>query len=246
MIEPEPLPEPESLTAVILAGGYATRLRPKTEKVPKALIEVAGKPFLEHQLEMLRRQGIRRVVLCVGYLGEMIQDKYGSGAAIGVDLLYSYDGDQLLGTGGAIKKAIPLLPESFFVLYGDSYLPIDYQAVANAFYVSEKSALMTVFQNRDSWEASNVWFADSRVRLYSKERRMPQMQYIDYGLSVCRREIFEDYPSSSAFDLASILESLSEQGELAGHEVFHRFYEIGSLSGLAELDELLRDRRIST
>ncbi len=199
MIEPEPLPETEPLPAVILAGGLATRLLPKTEKMPKALLEVAGKSFLEHQLTLLRQHGIRRVVLCVGYLGEMIQDRYGSGTAIGMDLLYSYDGDRLLGTGGAIKKAIPLLPESFFVLYGDSYLPIDYQAVARAFYVSEKPALMTVFRNRDAWDTSNVWFTDSQVRLYSKKRRIPEMQYIDYGLSVCRREILRGLPVLRCF-----------------------------------------------
>jgi NDP-sugar pyrophosphorylase family protein len=232
--------EPESLPVVILAGGLATRLRPKTAKIPKALLEVAGKPFLEHQLELLRRHQIRRVVLCVGYLGEMIQARYGSGTSFGLDLTYSFDGDQLLGTGGAIKKAVRLLPDNFLVLYGDSYLPVDYQAVARAFYLAERPALMTVFRNRDAWDSSNVWFADSEVRLYTKKRRHPQMQYIDYGLSAFRREIFEAWPSSGAFDLASVMESLSEQGQLAGYEVFHRFYEIGSPAGLAELDQLLR------
>jgi NDP-sugar pyrophosphorylase family protein len=138
------------------------------------------------------------------------------------------------------------LPESFYVLYGDSYLPIAYQAVARAFHSSQKPALMTVFRNRDTWDTSNVWFADCGVRLYSKRRRLSQMQHIDYGLSICRRDVFENWPSSDPFDLASVMESLSEQGQLAGHEVFHRFYEIGSPSGLAELDELLRYGKVES
>jgi NDP-sugar pyrophosphorylase family protein len=230
----------ESLPVVILAGGLATRLRPKTDKVPKALIEVAGKPFIEHQLELLRQNGVRDVVLCVGYLGEMIAELYGGGTKLGVNLTYSYDGDELLGTGGAIRKATPLLPASFFVLYGDSYLPIDYQAIARAFSDCGEPALMTVFKNRDAWDTSNVWFADSQVRLYSKKRRLPEMQHIDYGLTVFRREMFERWSGPRCFDLATVLESLSEQSQLAGYEVFRRFYEIGSLNGLAELDELLR------
>ena len=135
------------LPVVILAGGLATRLRPLTEKIPKALVEVAGRPFLEHQIEWLRRNAVAEVILCVGYLGEMIEKRYGSGETLGIRIRYSFDGPKLLGTGGAIKKALKLLPEGFFVLYGDSYLPADYQAVAAAFEESDKPALMTIFAN---------------------------------------------------------------------------------------------------
>src|SRR5580704_139718 len=133
-----------SLPVVILAGGLATRLRPLTEKIPKSLVEVAGRPFLEHQIALLRKNGITNIFLCVGYLGEMIEQRFGDGEQLGVQIAYSYDGEKLLGTGGAIKKLLPRLPEDFFVLYGDSFLPIDYQAVATHFRASAKAALMTV------------------------------------------------------------------------------------------------------
>ena len=124
----------ELMPAVILAGGLATRLRPLTERIPKALIEVAGHPFLWHQLHLLKRSGIRRVVLLVGHLGESIQQRFQDGAEFGIKIDYSFDGPALLGTAGAIRQALPLLPERFFVLYGDSYLPCDYAAVEKAFH----------------------------------------------------------------------------------------------------------------
>ncbi len=231
-----------SLPVVILAGGLATRLRPLTEKIPKALVEVAGRPFLEHQIELLKENEITEVVLCVGYLGEMIEQRYGDGRSVGVQIKYSFDGPKLLGTGGAIKKASALLPETFFVLYGDSYLPIDYQAVAGTFNEAGKPALMTVYANADAWDTSNVWFEQGRIRLYSKREKLPEMRYIDYGLMVCKRQIFDESPGDVPFELADTLESLSRKGQLAGQEVDRRFYEIGSPAGLAELDRLLSDR----
>jgi N-acetyl-alpha-D-muramate 1-phosphate uridylyltransferase len=230
---------PKQLPAVILAGGLAMRLRPVTVKIPKALVGVAGRPFLEHQVKLLKRNAVSDLVLCVGYLGQMIQDRYGDGAALGVRIKYSFDGAKLLGTGGAIKKALALLPDAFFVLYGDSYLPINYQAVATVFREAGNPALMTVFANADSWDTSNVWFDNGKIRLYSKREKLPEMRYIDYGLMICTREIFNDFPDEVPFELADTLEDLSRKGELAGYEVNQRFYEIGSPAGLAELDHLL-------
>jgi len=231
-----------SLPVVILAGGLATRLRPLTDKIPKSLVEVAGRPFLEHQITLLRKNGISEIFLCVGYLGEMIEELFGNGEQFGIQIIYSYDGDKLLGTGGAIKKLLPMLPEDFFVLYGDSYLPIDYQAVATHFRASGKPALMTVFRNDDAWDRSNVWFEQGNIRRYSKTERLPQMRYIDYGLTACSQPIFENYPADEPFDLAIVLEKLSQRGELAGYEVHQRFYEVGSHEGLEDLDRLLRGR----
>jgi NDP-sugar pyrophosphorylase family protein len=228
-----------SLPIVILAGGLATRLRPLTEKIPKSLLEVAGRPFLEHQIILLRKNGITDLFLCIGFLGEMIEERFKDGIAFGVQITYSYDGEKLLGTGGAIKKLVSRLPKHFFVLYGDSYLPIDYQAVANHFRLIEKPALMTVFRNDDAWDRSNVWFEQGTIRRYSKTVRLPQMHHIDFGLTICSREIFDEYPADEAFDLAGVLEKLSEREELAGYEVRQRFYEIGSPKGLHELDQLL-------
>lgn len=224
----------------ILAGGLATRLRPITEKIPKVLVPVAGKPFLAHQLEQLRKEGITRVVLCLGYLGEMVQRDFGDGSAYGVQLDYSFDGPVLLGTGGALKQALPKLGEQFFVLYGDSYLPTPFAPIAEFFERSGKLGLMTVYHNEGKYDTSNVVFGSGEIQVYDKKQRLPEMHHIDYGLSLFRREVFERYPADKPFDLADVMRDLVTQRQLAGYEVPERFYEIGSHEGLRELDTLLR------
>jgi N-acetyl-alpha-D-muramate 1-phosphate uridylyltransferase len=234
---PETLPE---LPVAILAGGLATRLRPITERIPKSLVTVAGEPFLTHQLRLLHKQGLRRAVLCVGHLAEMIEQEFGHGEAFGVELSYSHDGPALVGTGGAIRKALPLLGDAFYVLYGDSYLPMDYRAAAMAWQASGQPALMTVFRNENAWDPSNVEFVDGRIVRYDKEHRTPAMRHIDYGLSIFHRDVFAGRPEDERFDLSVVQRDLACQGLLAGCEVAERFYEIGSPTGLAELDALLR------
>lgn len=229
-----------STPVAILAGGLATRLRPITEKIPKALVSVAGEPFLAHQLRLLHARGLRRVVLCVGYLGEMIERDFGDGSAYGMELRYSFDGPKLLGTGGALRQALPLLGDEFFVLYGDSYLPIDYAAVLAAFQASGKPGLMTVFHNADAWDTSNVHFSEGRIVRYDKRDRTPEMRHIDYGLGIFRASVFAEHPAGEAFDLADVQRDLVAKNALAGHEVFQRFYENGSHAGHAELETLLR------
>ncbi len=229
-----------ALPVALLAGGLATRLRPVTEKIPKLLVEVAGEPFFNHQLRLLRKAGLTRLVLCVGHLGEMIVDQYGDGAKWGVQIDYSFDGPRLLGTGGALIRALPKLGDAFYVLYGDSYLPIDYRDVGRAFIASGKLGLMTVFENREAYDASNVWFEDGRIKLYSKKEKPPQMRHIDYGLGVFRAAAFAGCPRDAVVDLAAVQTDLCTRGELAGYEVKERFYEIGSPAGLKELDALLR------
>ncbi|HEY3760126.1 MAG TPA: nucleotidyltransferase family protein [Verrucomicrobiae bacterium] len=228
------------IPVAILAGGLATRLRPITEKIPKSLVPVADKPFLAHQLELLHSRGLRRAVLCVGHLGEMIQRDFGNGSAYGIELKYSFDGPKLLGTGGAIKQALPLLGKEFFVLYGDSYLPIEYAPIADFFHLSGKPALMTVYRNEGKFDTSNVVFADGEIKLYDKKLKLPEMQYIDYGLSLFKTSTFDGYPADQAFDLAEIMTNLAREKQLAGYEVRERFYEIGSPAGLAELETILK------
>ena len=223
----------------ILAGGLATRLRPITGTIPKTLVTVAGEPFLAHQLRLLHSHGLRRAVLCVGHLGEMIREQFGDGSSHGFQLRYSFDGPKLLGTGGALKLALPLLGERFLVLYGDSYLPMDYAAAVAAFEASGQPGLMTVFHNQGRWDASNVVFADGTIRTYDKKERHPEMAHIDYGLGLLRADALAAYPDDQPFDLADVYRDLSRTGHLAGYEVRHRFYEIGSHAGLAELDALL-------
>src|ERR1017187_4665118 len=176
------------LPIAILAGGLATRLRPITETLPKALIEVAGEPFLAHQLRLLRRNGFERVVLCVGYLGEKIQAFAGNGQAFGLQVEYAFDGLQLVGTAGALRRALPLLGDAFAVIYGDSYLPCDYRAALAAFSESGKLGLMSVYRNEGLWDTSNVEFTGGRILAYDKANRTPAMRHIDYGLGVRSEE----------------------------------------------------------
>jgi len=227
------------LPVAILAGGLATRLRPVTDTVPKALVDINGEPFLAHQLRLLSRSGIGRAILCIGYRGEQVQDFAGDGRAFGLQVEYSLDGPKLLGTAGAIRRALPLLGENFFVVYGDSYLPCDYAAVERSFLASGKAGLMTVHANEGRWDSSNVEFADGRVVAYDKTNRTPAMRHIDYGLGAFRLEAFDAVPDDRPTDLAGLYQDLLRQGELAAFEVPTRFYEIGSQEGIRELAELL-------
>jgi NDP-sugar pyrophosphorylase family protein len=224
----------------VLAGGLATRLRPLTETVPKAMLEVAGEPFIAHQLRLLRRENVTRVVICSGYLANQIEDYVGDGSAFGLSVHYKIDGPKLLGTGGALRAALDQLGDEFLVMYGDSWLNIDYAPVVEAFRASGQPALMTVFRNEGQWDTSNVWFEDGRIRLYSKRERLPQMRHIDWGLGVVRAEALVARPANEPFDLAEVYSDLSRADKLAGYEVTTRFYEIGSAEGLAETDALLR------
>jgi len=230
------------LPVAILAGGLATRLRPITETIPKALIEVAGKPFIYHQINYLKYQGISSVVLCVGYLGNMIQDLLGDGSQLGINIKYSFDGPVLLGTGGAIKQALPLLEKSFFILYGDSFLPINFSEVEKAYLSSNKLGLMTVLKNENQWDKSNVIYQMNSLIEYNKEVIRPNMHYIDYGLGILNSNVFNAYPAEESFDLSKVYNQLSLNKQLYGFEVFERFYEIGSHQGILETEEYLTSR----
>ena len=224
----------------LLAGGLAKRLRPLTETVPKAMLDVAGKPFIAHQLRLLRRERISRVVICAGYLADQIAAYVGDGSRFGLSVSYKIDGPKLLGTGGALRAALDQLGGEFLVMYGDSWLDIAYAPVVEAFRASGAPALMTVFRNEGQWDASNVWFEDGRIRLYDKRARLPQMHHIDWGLGMLKAEALAARPADEPFDLADVYSDLSREGKLAGYEVTTRFYEIGSAEGLKETDALLR------
>jgi NDP-sugar pyrophosphorylase family protein len=231
---------PQRLRVAILAGGLATRLRPLTETIPKALVDVGGKPFIRLQLELLQRQEFREVVVCAGYLGEMIECTIGDGTSLGMDVRYSFDGPKLLGTAGSLRKASSLLGAAFFVLYGDSYLPCDYAAVQTAFMASAKQALMTVYFNDGRWDTSNVRFVKGRIERYDKVQRDATMRHIDYGLGVLTQSALDLVPADRTADLASLYRKLLAAGQLAALEIPERFYEIGSFEGLAELRGYLR------
>jgi len=223
----------------LLAGGLATRLQPITTAVPKSMVEVAGCPFIAHQLRLLARNGITDVVVCIGHLGEQIEAYVGDGRAFGCRVRYVSDGAQPLGTGGALRHALHLLGEQFFVMYGDSYLDIDFRAIYEAFLRARRPALMTVFQNGGRWDASNVEFVDGVIRRYDKVNRTPSMQHIEYGLHVLTAPVLAERPLGEPFDLADLSRELLARGLLAGYEVDKRFHEIGSPAGLAETNTYL-------
>jgi MurNAc alpha-1-phosphate uridylyltransferase len=230
----------ESLFAVaILAGGIATRLQPYTERIPKSLLDVRGEPFVAHQLRLLSSQGVRRVVICAGHLGTMIQQFVGSGEDFGLAVRFSFDGPKLLGTAGAIKNALPLLGPAFFVLYGDSYLPCDYEAVQCEFVKSGMKGLMTVYRNENRHDKSNVEFHDGAIHSYDKVVRSAAMRHIDYGLAAFRDSAFDMVSADEVVDLAVVYQDLLRSGQLAAFEVQNRFYEIGSLEGLREFREIV-------
>lgn len=231
---------------MILAGGLGTRMAAVAPGIPKALIPVCGRPFAHHQLELLATHGVRDIIYCVGHRAAAIREALGSGQHWGTNIRYVDEGTNLRGTAGALRLALDsgTLGDKFFVLYGDSYLPIDYRAVWQAFErLPDAQALMTVFRNEQRWDTSNVLFDGVRVRLYDKTRRDPRsesMAYIDYGLAALRASTVRDSVSQDTpADLGDVYYRLSLAGSLAGYEVFERFYEIGSASGLRDLEAFL-------
>ncbi len=232
------------MQCLILAGGLGRRMRPRTARLPKALIPVNGQPFAHYQLDWLARNGVGQVVYCLGYLGRMIRDYVGDGGKWGLGVAYSDEGEDLRGTAGAVRLALDsgLLEDGFFVLYGDSFLPIDLAPVWEAADGGSKP-LMTVFRNQGRHDRSNVVFTGGRVTLYEKGRADAAeigMEHIDYGLSVITGEIVRaQVPPGGRHSLADLFNRLSHAGRLDGHEVFQRFYEIGSPQGLRDLEAFL-------
>src|SRR5579863_9127370 len=231
------------MQCVILAGGLGTRMRPLTDVRPKTLLQVAGRPFAWHQMQWLAAQGIDDVVYCIGHQGEQIRQYWATEPAPVRSLRYVDEGTELRGTGGALRLALDerVLDESFFVLYGDSFLPVEFAPVWSAFETSGSAALMTVLKNQGRWDRSNVIYSGGRVSLYAKNAEpstQARMQYIDYGLSVLRRDVVAGI-AETVFDLSGVFHRLSLDGRLAGYEVAERFYEIGSPEGLRDLERYL-------
>jgi NDP-sugar pyrophosphorylase family protein len=223
----------------VLAGGLATRMRPLTEQLPKALLEVAGEPFVAHQLRLFARKGIRDVKLLVGHRWEQIELFVGDGSRFGVQVDYIVDGPTLLGTGGAVRRALDRLGPEFLVTYCDSWLDAPYAPVVETFHASGRPALMCVFHNENRWDTSNVQFENGVIRCYSKKFRLPEMHHIDWGLGMLKASAVAARPINEPWDLAELYEELATSGRLAGYEMMHRFYEIGSCEGLAETSRLL-------
>jgi len=225
---------------VILTGGLATRLHPLTQRVPKAMIKIQGKPFLEYQIELLKRNQITDILLCVGHLAEQIKSYFRDGKDFGVNICYSEERGGLLGTGGALKNAEPLLNEEFFLMNGDSYLMLNYEEIASFFKTRNKLALMVVYKNYNKYDRSNVIVEGGMVKAYDRKRRSPQMIHIDVGLSIVKRQALALIPKGKPALLDELWVKLIAQKQLLAFETRQRFYEIGSFDGLREFEQLIK------
>jgi NDP-sugar pyrophosphorylase family protein len=226
------------MQVAILAGGLAARLGDLARNRPKSLIEVAGKPFLEHQLEFLRKAGLTEVVLCIGHLGEQIRRRFGDGAEFGVNITYSVE-KEMLGSAGALKNAEALLEDVFYTMYGDSYLFLDFASTMSYFLSQNKLALMTVYRNQDRYDRSNTAIAGNLVTKYTKQDRTQDMVYIDYGANIFRKEALKMIPEDQFYPLEEFFPRLIVKEELLAFEVKERFYEIGSPQGIKDFAEYI-------
>jgi len=230
-----------NLPIFLLLGGYGTRLKTLTRQKPKSLIEINEKPFLYWQLKFFKEQGGTDIVLCIGHMGDQIRRFAGDGSRFGLNITYSEDGPTPLGTGGALKKAIAeTKTQAFFVFYGDSYLPINLESMEG--YYSKHSKiknLMAVYKNKGHFDKSNVVFQDGSLRLYDKINSTDGMSYIDYGVSILDKSSLKLVLFDSKFELSDLYHTLSLNNQIAGYEVFERFFEIGSLKGIQETAQYL-------
>jgi NDP-sugar pyrophosphorylase family protein len=229
------------MQVVILAGGLATRMRPTTLTVAKAMLDVAGRPFVDWQLEKVKRAGYDDVVMCVAFLGEQIRDHVGDGARYGLRVRYSDEGPTLLGTAGALRVALPLLAPVFLVTYGDSYLPFDYAEPLRVLMAHDDcDGVMSVFPNRGLWDASNVRTDGAHVLAYEKGTKDPAFDHIDYGALALRRSLIAPLPEGEKLGLEQIQTRVAAAGRMRAVVAPERFYEVGSPEGLAALDAKLR------
>ncbi len=239
----------EQMQVVVLMGGLGTRLKEYTKNCPKSMVEVEGKPFFDYQLNLMVKQGFKKFLFLVGFGGEQIEDYYGDGAELKISITYCYDGERLLGTGGAIRRAYHLLEEEFMVIYGDSFMDIDYEETIYRFALGKeegKESLMTVLRNKNLFDKSNVLIKEGTLLLYDKHNPIPEMEYIDYGICLYLKKLWRDYEDGEAFDISKIQKEQSILGKMAVHIVTKRFYEIGSQKSLEEFSEYVKGRFLNS
>jgi NDP-sugar pyrophosphorylase family protein len=235
------------LPVLVLCGGRGSRLATVTGgEMPKALVTVAGRPFIDHQLAGLRDMGLRDIVLAIGIGGDQIRDHVGDGTGLDVRARYVDDGPRLRGTGGAVRAALSELPDRFWVTYGDTLITLDASRAEASFRASSEPAVMTVLHNRDRWGPSNAVVEGDRVVAYAKDPRPPGAEHIDYGLVGLTRQAFDGHPWAEPFDLAAVLSGLAADGQLAAAEVSRRFYEIGTPEALHDTEAFLHGNRNRT
>ncbi len=233
------------MQVVVLMGGLGTRLKEYTKECPKPLVEVEGRPFFDYSLRLLIHHGFKKFLFLIGYRAEMIEEYYGDGSRLGISITYCYDGKELLGTGGAVRRAYDLLEDDFLLMYGDSFMDIDYEETLYRYFEGKSrgmQALMTVLKNGNRFDKSNVIMDGTEIKLYDKMNTTPEMDYIDYGVCVYEKKLFDDYEPGVKFDIAVLQNRLSLDKKIAAHIVTKRFYEIGSPESLNEFREYVKHR----
>ncbi|NLT28545.1 MAG: NTP transferase domain-containing protein [Dehalococcoidales bacterium] len=228
----------DNVQIVVLAGGLATRLGDLAQNRPKSMVNINGKPFLQHQLELFKRQGIFRVLICLGHLGEQIESHFGDGNHFGIDITYSYE-NKPLGTAGALKNAGRFLDDIFFTIYGDSYVFLNFSDAWHYFQSNNKLALMTVYKNNNLFDTSNTVIRGDHVLKYNKHEKAADMNYIEYGVNIFRKDIMSGIPEDSFYELGDVFTPLIEEEQLLAYEVKERFYEIGSPKGIEEFKKFI-------
>jgi NDP-sugar pyrophosphorylase family protein len=232
---------PEVLPVAVLAGGLGTRMADISgPTTPKALLRVAGRAFIDFKLASLAAEGVKRVVLLLGHGDRLIADHVGTGADYGLHVTCRSDGPTLLGTGGAVRRALDLLGEAFWVTYGDTFLRAPMAEIEATFHSRGIEAMMTVLRNRDRWDRSNVHIEKGLVVEHRKGSPPGSYEYIDYGLAILRREPVETFPAGSPFDLEQVFQLLIANGTMGAYVVSRRFYEIGTPEGYRQTNEFLR------
>lgn len=226
---------------LILAGGLATRLKPISEKFPKSLITINGEPFIFHQLNQVRKRGISEVVICIGYKGDQIKKAVGNGSKFGLDITYCEESENnLLGTGGAVLNALKELDDHFFIMYGDSWLNINFKKLYLKFLESQKSAVMSIIKNDNRWDKSNILFNRGKIIEYYKDSASENLKHIDYGVSIIKKRIFLEKIYGLKFDLEKVFSKLVNNKDLDAFLVYDRFYQIGTIEGIKETSKNLK------
>jgi len=228
------------MQVVVLAGGLATRLGGLTDRSPKSMVEIEGHPFIAYQLSMLKRFGVNKVLLCVGHMGNQIQEFVGDGNQFGLEVSYSDEGRHLLGTAGALKNAEPLLESEFALVYGDSYFTLPIATIWDKFLKSKSPAMMVVLKNKGKYGPSNCEVKSGFVTKYAKGSKTESFEYIDFGLVCLKRSLLSSIPAGTPTDMSIIFCSLVGKEKLLAYEVFQRFYEVGSVEGIAEFAEYVK------
>jgi NDP-sugar pyrophosphorylase family protein len=228
-----------SMQAVILAGGLGTRLGGLTAGLPKPMVDVAGKLFLEYELALLRRYGISDIVLCIGHKADVIEGYFGDGSRFDMSIRYSIEGDELMGTAGAVKQAEHLIQDDFLLTYADTYLQMDYHAAYETFASSGRLGMMVVLPNDNGVETSNIIVEGDRVAVYDKFSLRPEMHHINFGVSYLRKAALNLVPAGQKYTQEDWYQDLIKDNNLGAFETHQRYYEIGSPDGLQEFRSLI-------